>query len=110
MTDKGPEKRFVARVKFDKRSDGRFHLHSPEIPGLHLAGTDLSKIRADLEVSVRDLLYFNHDIVVDTLTWVPNLEESFKKAAEAHQPVSPPEPKPNKPSFFVIVGHAREAA
>jgi hypothetical protein len=104
MADKGPDKGFVARVKFEKRSDGRFHIHSPEIPGLHLAGRDLAKIRADLEILVRDLLYFNQNIVVDALSWVPSLEDTFKKAEAA------PIPKPNKPSFFVIVGHERHAA
>jgi len=101
MTDKG----FVAQVTFVKRPDGRFHIHSPGIPGLHLAGRDLDKLRADLEPIVKELLFHNHNIVVDQLSWVPSLDDTFKKA-KAHQPTPLPPPKPGKPSFFVIVGHA----
>ena len=99
------ENGFVAQVKFVRRPDGRFHINSPGIPGLHLAGRDLDRIRADLEPIVKDLLFHNHNIVVDQLSWVPSLDDTFKKA-KAGQLAPLPTPKPGEPSFLVIVGHA----
>jgi len=99
------ESGFVARVKFEKRPDGRFHIQSPNIPGLHLAGRDLDQIRADLEPIVKDLLFHNLNIVVDKLSWVPSIDAVVRKL-KAGEPARPPEPSPGKPSFLVIVGHA----
>lgn len=96
---------FAVQVQFDQRRDGRFHIHSPSIPGLHLAGRDLDKIRADLEPIVKDLLFHNLNMIVDKIGWVPSIDEVVKRLT-ADERTPPPEPKPGKPSFLVIVGRA----
>lgn len=96
---------FAVEVKFDKRRDGRFHIHSAGIPGLHLAGRDLDQIRADLEPVVKDLLRHNLSMVVDEIRWVPSLEVVSKKL-RGDDSTPPTEPKPGKPSFLVIIGRA----
>jgi len=101
----GEDTEFVAQVRFEKRPDGRFHIRSPNIPGLHLAGRDLEKIRADLEPIVKDLLFHNLNVVVDKLSWVPSIDAMVTRL-KAGEPASPPEPRPGKPSFLVILGHA----
>jgi len=95
---------FAVQVEFDKRHDGRFHIHSPSLPGLHLAGRDLDKVRADLEPAVKDLLFHNLEMVVETIRWVPSLDEVAKRLKDG-EPSPPLEPKPGKPSFLVIRGH-----
>ena len=60
---------------FDKRSDGRYYVHSPNVPGLHLAGPDIDALRADVEPAVRDLLKHNRNLLVERIRWVPSLDE-----------------------------------
>lgn len=88
---------FAIQLFFDKRRDGRIHVHSPSVPGLHLAGDDLQSIQADIEPIVKDLLYHNSNLIVDKIDWVPSLEEVVKQMAE------PPEPKSK---FLLIHGRA----
>jgi hypothetical protein len=66
---------FRIEIFFDKRDDGRFHVHSPSVPGLYLAGADLDALRADVEPIVKDLLWFNKKIIVDSVRWVPSLDD-----------------------------------
>jgi hypothetical protein len=62
---------FEIRLVYDQRSDGRFHIHSPSVPGLHLSGSDLAVLTADIEPLVRELLFRNSGVVVDSIRWVP---------------------------------------
>lgn len=62
---------FVIRLLFDERRDGRFHVHSPDVPGLHLAGQDIHAIRADVEPVLKDVLLHNARLVVDRIEWHP---------------------------------------
>ena len=94
---------FAIELLFDQRRDGRFHVHSPNVPGFHLAGRDLQEIREDLEPVLKDLLYHNSNVIVDQIRWVPSLEEVVKRMEGA---TPSPEPKPGKPTFLVILGHA----
>jgi hypothetical protein len=89
---------FAIQLLFDKAHDGRIHVHSPNIPGLHLAGDDLESIRADIEPIVKDLLFHNSNVVVDRIRWVPSLEEVVRQMAE-----HAPEPKSK---YLMIVAHA----
>ncbi|HKO10122.1 MAG TPA: hypothetical protein VJ487_20630 [Alphaproteobacteria bacterium] len=68
-------KEFMIQILFKKSGDGRFHVHSPDLAGLHLAGRDLATIRADLEPIVKDLLFYNSNVIADKIRWVPRLEE-----------------------------------
>ncbi|MCK6452655.1 MAG: hypothetical protein L6R19_17675 [Alphaproteobacteria bacterium] len=88
---------FAIQLLFDKRGDGRIHVHSPNVPGLHLAGDDLDAIRADIEPIVKDLLYYNSNLIVDQIHWVPGLEEVVRQMAEPSEPRS---------KFLVIHGRA----
>ena len=68
------EGEFAVRLVFDKHADGRYHIYSPNVPGLHLAGTDLDALRRDIEPVVKDLLLHNKKLVVEKVRWVPPLE------------------------------------
>jgi len=70
---------FRIEIVFDKRDDGRFHIHSASVPGLHLAGIDLDALRADVEPVVKDLLWFNKKIIVDSVRWIPSLDDIVDK-------------------------------
>jgi predicted RNase H-like HicB family nuclease len=67
---------------FDKKTDGRFHIHSPSVPGLHLAGRDLKALIADIEPAVKDLLLSNKKIKAEHVRWVPPLDEIHKRLTE----------------------------
>jgi len=64
---------FVIQLLFDKRKDGRFHVHSPSVPGFHLAGPDLEAIRPDIETVLKDILFHNSKMIVDEIQWFPSL-------------------------------------
>jgi hypothetical protein len=72
---------FAIQLVFDKRHDGRIHVHSPNVPGLHLAGSDLQSIESDIEPIVKDLLLHNANMVVDRIRWVPSLEDVVRQMA-----------------------------
>jgi hypothetical protein len=65
---------------FHRKSDGRISVKSPGVPGLFLASDDLPALTRDLNVAVRDLLYYNKDIAVDgDIRWKPSEESAFAK-------------------------------
>ena len=70
---------FSICVLFDKSEDGRYYVHSPNVIGLHLAGTDIALIRKEIEAIVKDLLWFNYKIVADQIRWVPSLDHVVKQ-------------------------------
>lgn len=93
---------FALKLLVRRKDDGRFCISSPNLPGLHLAGQDLDKIRADLEPIVKDLLYFNTDFVADQIKWVPSLEQA---GHDVKQALSPSEPRAVE-ELFAITGRA----
>ena len=95
---------FAIELLFDKRRDGRFHVHSPSVPGLHLAGRDLDAIKADIEPVLRDLLLYNSKVVVDRIEWHPSLADVVKKMTDPNVP--PPKPQGATKNFLLIFGHA----
>jgi hypothetical protein len=70
---------FSIRVLFDRSADGRYYVHSPNVIGLHLAGTDIDLIRREIETIVKDLLLLNHQITADEIRWVPSLDHVVKQ-------------------------------
>ena len=90
---------FAIQLYFDQRRDGRVHVHSPNVPGLHLAGHDLDTIRGDIEPVLRDLLLLNSKLVIEEIQWVPSLEEIVTRM-EGRASAEP------KPTTLVISGHA----
>jgi hypothetical protein len=96
-------KDFYVELVFTKRRNGRFYVHSPTLPGLHLAGSDIDLIRADIEPIVKDLLRHNAGIPVDEIQWVPPLDQ-ISTALKDQMP--PTAPRPGKPTRLVIVGRA----
>lgn len=93
---------FALKLLVQRKDDGQFCISSPNLPGLHLAGHDLDKIRADLEPIIKDLLYFNTDFVADQIKWVPSLEQVMHDVKQA---LSPSEPRAAE-ELFVITGRA----
>jgi len=98
-----PLSEFLIEILFEKGRDGRFYVHSPNLAGLHLAGRDLSAIRADLEPIVKELLFHNLDFVADQIRWVPSLDEVVSHLTK---PSSPPEPRSEGSNYLVITGRA----
>jgi|SRR5208282_2781117 len=96
-------KEFMIQILFKKSGDGRFHVHSPDLAGLHLAGRDLTTIRADLEPIVKELLFHNSHVIADKIRWVPSLEEVVRQMT---QPLSAPKQQPGEQNFLVITGRA----
>lgn len=70
---------FSIELLFDQRSDGRYFIHSPHVPGLRLAGPDLEALCADIEPAVKDLLQHNRKLAVESIRWVPSIDEVLKK-------------------------------
>jgi len=60
-------------LRFDRRDDGRYHIYSPDLPGLHLAGMDLDALRGDFQSAIRDLIDANVKIPIERLHFFPNL-------------------------------------
>lgn len=98
----GRAREFAIQLLFEKRRDGRFYVHSPNLAGLHLAGRNLDKIRADLEPIIKELLYRNADFVADKIKWFSSLEQVTR---ELTRPAPPREPK-SEEHFLVITGRA----
>jgi hypothetical protein len=69
---------FSISVHFDRAADGRYYVHSPNVIGLHLAGTDIDLIRGEIERIVKDLLRLNHQLEADEIRWVPSLDHVVK--------------------------------
>jgi hypothetical protein len=99
----GEPKEFAIQLLFLRCEDGRFRVHSPDVPGLHLAGSDLAAIRTDIEPIIKDLLYFNSKLIIDQIHWVPSLEGIVAEMAESK---SAPPTKDRSSEFLVIVGRA----
>jgi hypothetical protein len=99
------ENEFEIRLVYDRREDGRFHIHSPSVPGLHLSGSDLNRLTVDIEPLVRELLLRNSGVVVDTIKWVPPLEEMMERL---HHPAAAARatPTPGESRVLVITGRA----
>jgi len=70
---------FSICVLFDKHKDGWYYVHSPNVIGLHLAGTDVALIRQEIETIVKDLLWLNHKIAADQIRCVPSLDHVMKQ-------------------------------
>jgi len=60
-------------LRFDHHEDGRVHVHSPDLPGMHLAGMNLDALRADFESVLRDLIHANANATVERMHFFPNL-------------------------------------
>lgn len=66
---------FTIQLEFDKRADGRYHVHSDNVPGLYLAGADIHALCDDVGPAVIHLLKHNMKIDADDVRWVPTLQE-----------------------------------
>ncbi len=68
---------------YDKRDDGRFHIHSPDLPGLHLIGPDPSALVSDLDAVLRDMLHVTTSQAVDQMLTVPSFQSLGGYASSA---------------------------
>ena len=67
----------AVELRFERHDDGRFYIHSPDLPGLHLAGMDPDALRKDLDPVLRELLGGNANIGIERLHFFPNLANMF---------------------------------
>ena len=70
---------FAVRIEFRLDEDGRCHIGSPDLIGLHLAGHDIDALRRDLDTIIKDLVWHNLGRVIEHLRWIPNLDEIAAK-------------------------------
>ena len=70
-----PGREFYATVIFERRDADHFYIHSPDIPGLHLAGRNFDELHKVLETAIKDIFWFNSEIAIDSIRWVPNLAD-----------------------------------
>jgi hypothetical protein len=68
-------KEISIQLHYEKHSDGRYHIRSLEIPGFRMAGMDLDALQRDLDEVVKDLLLSNSGIAIESIRWVPSLED-----------------------------------
>jgi predicted RNase H-like HicB family nuclease len=61
-------------VRYDKREDGRFHVHSPDLPGFHLVGPSPDALIADVEPVLREMLRVTTSQTVDTMMVLPTFQ------------------------------------
>ena len=90
---------FSIQLLFDQMSDGRYFIHSPHVPGLRLAGFNLEALRADIEPAVKDLLFHNRNLHVESIRWVPSINEVLEELER-------PEEKDNKQTYLVKLSGA----
>lgn len=95
--------RFSIQLLFDQRSDGRVHVHSPTVPGLHLAGYDVAAIKDDIEPMLKDILLNNSKIVIDEIEWIPSLDALLD---QINPTPTPPSGKKLKPETLIVSGRA----
>ena len=74
---------FAVRIEFRRGDDGYCYIGSPDLFGLHLAGPDLNLLRSELDTIIRDLVWFNHNRVLDAIRWIPSLEQIAQKYTDA---------------------------
>lgn len=86
---------YKIELLFDREADGYFHVHSPDVPGLHLAGMNLADICADIPIVVRNLLLRNKSVVAEDVQWLPSLADIQKRF-----------PEREKETYFVSVKDA----
>ena len=72
-------------LSYEKHSNGRYYVHSQDIPGFRLVGPDLDALQRDLDSVVIDLFRENLDIEIESLKWVPSLED-VKRHLERPEP------------------------
>jgi len=64
-------------LHFHRKSDGRYSVKSPDLPGLFLASADIDALKRDIDIVIRDLFYFNKSIFVDDVHWHPSKDAAF---------------------------------
>lgn len=74
------------RIEF-RHSDGRCYISSPDLPGLHLAGDDMDALRAQLDTIIKDIVWHNHNNIIDKFRWIPSLNEIAKKYNISEHPI-----------------------
>lgn len=62
-------------LRFEKHVDGRYYIRSYDLPGFRLAGTDIDAMQRDLDQVVTDLLLHNAGFMVESLRWVPSMDD-----------------------------------
>ena len=65
-------------LNFGRKSDGRYSVKSPDLPGLFLASDDIDALKRDIDIVIRDLFYFNKNIFVDDVHWHPSKDAAFE--------------------------------
>ena len=64
-------------LHFRRKSDGRYSVKSPDLPGLFLASDNIEALKRDIDIVIRDLFYFNKNIFIDDVHWHPSKEAAF---------------------------------
>jgi hypothetical protein len=65
-------------LHFHRKSDGRYGVKCPELPGLFLASSDIEALKRDIDIVIRDLFFFNKNTFVDDVHWHPSKDAAFE--------------------------------
>jgi len=65
-------------LHFRRKSDGRYSVKCPGLPGFFLASADLEALKRDIDIVIRDLFFFNKEIFIDDVHWHPSKEAAFE--------------------------------
>jgi len=79
-------------LHFRRKSDGRYAVKSPDLPGLFLASDDIEALKRDIDIVIRDLFYFNKHIYVDDVHWHPSKEVAFSVVSNLVPATDSPKP------------------
>jgi hypothetical protein len=79
-----PTMEFAVRVNFRRDDDGYCYIDSPDVIGLHLAGSDIDTLRAELDTIIKDLVWHNHGRIIDRIRWIPSLDQISQKYSDAN--------------------------
>lgn len=92
---------FYATVIFEQRDGDHFYIHSPDVPGLHLAGRSFDELHKLLPTAIKDLYWHNSEIVIDSIRWLPNLADFSRNGG-----IEPPKGGQERRVYAVKVKHA----
>jgi hypothetical protein len=77
-------------LHFRRRSNGRYSVKSPDLPGLFLASDDIDALKRDIDTVIRDLFYFNKSVFVDDVHWHPSKDAAFEVVGKLAPETSSP--------------------
>lgn len=87
----GRHQKTLIWIQFQSLDEGRIYVTSPDLPGLKIVGDDLTLLKRDIPMVVKDILYYGFNLIAE-VEFVTPLEETlrlFKRHQEALTQAAP---------------------